>query len=251
MKLALISDIHGNAVALEAVLNEIRRHEADQIVILGDICFRGPEPDRALKIVQTLVHEHNARVIKGNADEWTVRSVRSGEVPDQLLDMFHREREWCVGRLSKEDLEWLQSLPHELRLDLGGSLILRAFHATPASLFDVVWPDAPDEQIASALLKDDQASLVAYGHIHLPYIRYVQGKAILNTGSVGLPFDGLPCASFILLETDGQAYSAAMVRVPYDVERVARQYAARDYPEAELMSRVVRLGKSPFELLKK
>lgn len=248
MKIALMSDIHGNAVALEAVLKDIRRQGAERIAILGDICFRGPEPKRALEMVQTLVHEHNALVIKGNVDEWTVRSVRPGEVPEQLLEGFEQEREWCVSRLSKEDLDWLQALPHDLHLSLGSSLTLHAFHATPHSLFDVVWPDASDDHIVSTLISDDQAHILAYGHIHFPYIRFVRGKAVLNTGSVGLPFDGLPLASYILLETDGDAYSAALVRVPYDVEQVVQQYISQDYPEAELMSQVVRLGKSPFEL---
>jgi len=248
MKIALISDIHGNAVALEAVLKDIRRQGAERIAILGDICFRGPEPKRALEMVQTLVHEHNALVIKGNVDEWTVRSFHPGEVPELWLEGLKREREWCVSRLSKEDLVWLQALPQDLHLSLSETLTLHAFHATPHSLFDVVWPDASSDQIGSTLIRDDQAHIVAYGHIHHPYIRFVRGKAILNTGSVGLPFDGLPLSSYILLETDGQTYSTALVRVPYDVERVVQQYISQDYPEAELMSQVVRLGKSPFEL---
>lgn len=248
MKIALISDIHGNAVALEAVWKDIRRQGADQIAILGDICFRGPEPKRALEMVQTLVHEHKAKVIKGNVDEWTVRPVRPGEIPEKFLEGFNREREWCVSHLTREDLDWLEALPQDLRLNLSDTLTLYAFHATPQSLFDVVWPDAPNDKIASTLIREDEAHIFAYGHIHLPYIRYVQGKAILNTGSVGLPFDGLPLASYILLETDGQVYSANLVRVPYDVEKVVEQYVSQDYPEAELLSKVIRLGKSPFEL---
>lgn len=248
MKIALISDIHGNAVALEAVLKDIRRQGADQIVILGDLCFRGPEPKRALEMVQTLVHEHNAKAIKGNVDEWTVRPVRPGEIPEEALEGFNREREWCVNRLTQEDLDWLQALPQDLRLNLSDSLTLYAFHATPNSLFDVVWPDASSDQIASTLIRDDGAQIFAYGHIHLPYIRTVQGKTIFNTGSVGMPFDGLSLASYILLETDGQVYSASLVRVPYDVERVVQQYIDQDYPEAELLSKVIRLARSPFEL---
>jgi len=248
MRLALISDIHGNAVALEAVLSDIRRRGADRIVILGDICFRGPEPKRALEMVRDLVHEHDALAIKGNTDEWTVRGIRPGEIPDPVRERMEREREWCASFLTKTELEWLEGLPHELLLPLGGDLVLHAFHATPDSLFDAVWPDASAEQIGSALLKDGQARIFAYGHVHFPYIRYVRGKAVLNTGSVGLPFDGLPQASYILLESDGRTHSAALVRVPYDVERAVRQFAIQDYPEAELMARVLREARSPFEL---
>jgi predicted phosphodiesterase len=248
MKIALISDIHGNAVALEAVLEDIHHKQVDQIAVLGDICFRGPEPKRALELVQALVHEQNAQVIKGNVDEWTVRPVKPGEIPDQFLEGFNREREWCVSQLTQDDLDWLAALPHELRLSLGENLSLYAFHATPESLFDVVWADAPADKIKNTLIKNNPEQLLAYGHIHFPYIRFVQGKAILNTGSVGLPFDGLPLASYIMLESDGEAYQATMVRVPYDVERVVQLYVSRDYPEAELMAHVVRQAKSPFDI---
>ncbi len=248
MKIALISDIHGNAVALEAVLEDIHSRGADQVAVLGDICFRGPEPKRALEMVQALADEHDAKVIKGNVDEWTVRPVRAGEIPEQFIEGFNREREWCVSQLSQEDLDWLAALPHDLQLSLGENLTLYAFHATPNSLFDVVWPDASADQIAATLLQNRSDQLVAYGHIHYPYIRVVQGKTILNTGSVGLPFDGLPLASYIMVETDGVTHQTSLIRVPYDVERVAEQYIKGDYPEAELMVQVVRQAKSPFEL---
>ncbi len=77
MKLAFISDIHGNAIALDAVLQDISAKNADKVFVLGDICYRGPEPKRALDLVRSL----NCEVIKGNADEWVIRGVREGEVP--------------------------------------------------------------------------------------------------------------------------------------------------------------------------
>ena len=81
MKIAFISDIHGNAVALDAVLNDIEKKKVDKIYVLGDISYRGPEPKRALELVRSL----NTDVIKGNADEWVVRGVREGEVQQVRL----------------------------------------------------------------------------------------------------------------------------------------------------------------------
>lgn len=248
MKTALISDIHGNAVALDAVLKDIEARGVDQIAVLGDLCFRGPEPKRALEMVRRLVQEKGAHVIKGNVDEWTVRPVREGEVPAHFLPLLNREREWCLSQLGQEDVDWLSALPHELRLQVGEQLELYACHATPDSLFDVLWPDAPDQEIAGRLLREEPAQLFAYGHIHHPYTRFVQGKAVLNTGSVGLPFDGVPQASYILVESKGSAYQAGVVRVPFDVEETVRLYEQHDYPEAELMARVLRQAVSPFEL---
>ena len=78
MKLAFISDIHGNATALDAVLQDIKNKNVDKVYVLGDICYRGLEPQRSLELVQSL----HTDVIKGNADEWVVRGVQQGEVPD-------------------------------------------------------------------------------------------------------------------------------------------------------------------------
>jgi len=97
LKLAFISDIHGNAHALEAVLEDIEQKRADKIFVLGDLCFRGPEPQRAYEMVMAL----NTEVIKGNADEWVYRGVGMNEVPEKAYEMMNRERDWTVSRMEQ------------------------------------------------------------------------------------------------------------------------------------------------------
>ncbi|WP_368666362.1 metallophosphoesterase [Ammoniphilus sp. CFH 90114] len=116
MKIALISDIHGNAVALEAVLDDIKKQDADKIYVLGDLCYRGPEPKRALELIRGL----NTEVIKGNADEWVVRGVRAGEVPEKLIELMNHEREWTVSKLEPLDMEYLASLPNSFTVPSRG-----------------------------------------------------------------------------------------------------------------------------------
>src|SRR5690625_3969961 len=137
MKIAFISDIHGNAVALEAVLTDLRKKEVDEVFVLGDICFRGPEPKHSLEIIQAL----NTDVIKGNADEWVVRSIYDGEVPEQAFTMMTKERDWTASKLDDDQLAYLRDLPTELNLEFG-DIKIHAFHATPNSLFDIVQPFA-------------------------------------------------------------------------------------------------------------
>lgn len=242
MRVAFLSDIHGNAVALEAVLRDIKSKNVDQIAVLGDIAYRGPEPQRSIELVRGL----NAKVIKGNADEWTVRGVKQGEVPADKLAMMNRERDWIVERLCRAELEFLQGLPEQLDLELSDSIKAHAFHATPDSLFEVVLPDAPSQVMTEKLIRTSDAVLYVYAHIHLPYIRYTGGKCIVNTGSVGLPFDGLTKASYAIVEADEDRFSVTIERVSYDIERVVAQYKDGDYPNWEAMSRVVREAVSPF-----
>lgn len=235
MKLAFISDIHGNAIALEAVLEDIKKREADEIYVLGDLCYRGPDPKRALDGVRAL----NTKVIKGNADEWVVRGVRAGEVPDSALELMNAEREWTVSRLDRHDIDYLCSLPTELSLKTEG-VSISAFHATPDSLFDIVAPGTADEVLQDKLMSAAEADVYVYAHIHKPYVRVIEGKILINTGSVGLPFDGLRKASYAMVEVTEGAIRSSIERVSFDIEAVIREYEYVQYPGAEMMARILR-----------
>ncbi len=239
MKIAFISDIHGNAIALDSVLADIRNKSVDKIIVLGDLCYRGPEPKRSLELIRSL----DADVIKGNADEWVVRGVLQGEVPDTVLDMMNREREWTVARLEQSDLDDLKNLPTVINFQFK-NIAINVFHATPDSLFESVLPDAAEDIIVSKLMSSTDARIYIYGHIHRPFIRYINGKTIMNTGSVGLPFDGLAMASYAIVEIEEGSIKTSIQRVGYDVEKVAAQYLTMAYPNAERMVRVIREAKN-------
>jgi len=241
MKVAFLSDVHGNAVALEAVLADIQLKAIDKVVVLGDLAYRGPEPGRAIQLIRDL----HADVVKGNADEWLVRGIVPGEVQDGALERMNLEREWAIERLVDDDLAYLRGLPEQIQLHLSPSVFVHAFHATPGSLFDIVAPDASAVDLRSQLTQTVNADLYMYAHIHHPYVRYVDGKCIANTGSVGLPFDGMAKASYVIVEAEEDRFTVTIQRVAYDVERVIRLYEVGDYPNRETMKRVVRYGVKP------
>lgn len=241
MKIAFVSDIHGNATALEAVLADIEKKKADKIVVMGDISYRGPEPKKSLDLVRNL----NTAVIKGNADEWLHRGIKDGEVPDQVLDTMREEREWAVGQLSDEDMEYLRNLPSEVTVDLTDKIKAHCFHATPESLFEVVKPTESDKVLEEKLMQNQEADIYLYGHIHLPYVRYINGKCVANLGSVGLPFDGLNHASYLMAEGDKEQFNIGIQRVQYDIEKVKKQLEEKDYPNLEFLTGVIERGSLP------
>ncbi|MEH7226497.1 metallophosphoesterase family protein [Bacillus sp. JJ1566] len=240
MRIAFISDIHGNSVALEAVLQDIEKRNIDKVYVLGDICFRGAEPKKSLSLVRDLKTE----LIKGNADEWIVRGIRKGEVPDQAYEVMNKERDWAYNQLSQEEIHYLEDLPINLTLELEGKKIT-AFHATPNSLFDIVSPSEGDSVIQETLMKDPSSDIYIYAHIHKPYIRFINGKCIINTGSVGLPFDGLPKSSYAILEIGEKDLETKIVRVTYDVDKAIHLFAETDYPNKELMISILQNGELP------
>lgn len=235
MKIAFISDIHGNAVALEAVLEDIRKKNIEKICVLGDICYRGPEPKKALELVRSL----QADVIKGNADEWVVRGVKQGEVPETALEMMNKERDWIFSKLESTDIEYLSQLPTELKLVEQG-IDIYAFHATPASLFEVIPQNAEDILLQDKVLSKQDSAIYLYAHIHKPYIRYLNGKVIMNIGSVGLPFDGVAKASYGLISIHETGFSTSIERVDFDTEKVMKQYIESNYPNTEMMIQVLK-----------
>ncbi|MCR2822002.1 metallophosphoesterase family protein [Lederbergia panacisoli] len=237
MKLAFLSDIHGNAIALDAVLQDIQAKNVDKIYVLGDICYRGPEPQRSLELVLSL----NCDVIKGNADEWVVRGVRQGEVPYQALDMMNKERDWIYSQLDEKSIAYLEQLPMDLTIEEAGMKI-HAFHATPNSLFEIVPPFESDDLITNKLMVNE-ADLYIYAHIHKPYIRYINGKCVMNIGSVGLPFDGMKKSSYALIDITDNGFQASIVRVPFDTEKVMQQYNDSAYPNAEAMINILQNAK--------
>lgn len=233
MKLAFISDIHGNAVALDAVLDDIKKRDIDQIIILGDICYRGPEPKRSLDLVRSL----NTSVIKGNADEWIVRGIKKGEVPEDVHEMMTEECDWSSAKLGDEDVKYLQNLSKELTLEFD-SIKIHAFHATPTSLFDVVQPDESKEKVRGKLINSD-ADIFIYGHIHKSFVRFIDGKCVTNTGSIGLPFDGLNKASYAIVEIEKNNFEISIVRVDYNVDKVVKQFEQSDYPNKETIVKLI------------
>lgn len=238
MKIAFISDIHGNATALEAVLADIEKKQADKIVVLGDICYRGPEPKRSLDMVRNL----DTDVIRGNADDWVYRGIKEGEVPDKALDIMRKEQQWTASHLTKDELNYLGNLPSQLTINLTETIKVHGFHATPESLFDVVKPTETDESLEDKLMRDQTANIFLYGHIHLPYVRYINGKCVANLGSVGLPFDGLNQASYLMAEGDGNQFNIGIQRVPYNIEKVKDQLKEADYPNLAFLTDVIERG---------
>lgn len=238
VKIAFISDIHGNAVALEAVLEDLKKKNIEKICVLGDICYRGPDPKRSLELIQSL----QAEVIKGNADEWVVRGVRQGEVPDGALEMMNKEREWIFSNLESTDIDYLSQLPTELHLNEHGIEIF-AFHATPTSLFDVIPQNAEDSLLHEMVLSKKDATIYLYAHIHKPYIRYINGRVIMNIGSIGLPFDGVTKASYGIITIDESGFSTSIERVNYDTEKVMKHYREVGYPNADMMIQILKNGR--------
>ncbi len=226
MKLAVLADIHGNASALEAVLADAEAQGATDYLVLGDLCYRGPKPKESLELIRKL----HAKVIKGNADAWAVRGVKEGEVPDSALQMMQTEQTFTASCLSEEDIQYLDSLPTTLEIPLTNKRQMFAFHATPESIFDVVSQEASNQTFEAWTKENPRAEFLTYGHIHVSHFRHIDGRKIFNPGSIGLPFDGDPRASYVILKREENDINLDFRRVSYDINKAVKDLEESGYP---------------------
>ena len=209
-RIAIISDIHGNIPALEAVLSDIRNRGISRIVCLGDIVGKGPDSEMAVDMIK----DNCELAIKGNWDYLIT------EYDDNSVIKWHR------AKLGKDRLSYLKGLPNYAEFFMGGRLV-RLCHAAPDNVFHRVQFTATYED-KKTLFKDPsgenkESDVVGYGDIHNAYIDNFQGKILFNVGSVGNPLE-ITESSYGILEgeyedKESSAISIALVRVPYDIEK--------------------------------
>jgi predicted phosphodiesterase len=228
VRVALVSDMHGNAVGLEAALEDIAREHVDEIVCLGDVAQGGPQPRECLDRLR----EVGCPCVFGNSDEFLLTLDPSGEE----LDEAGRERLLTVGRWSREQigefgLDFLRSFEPTVELDLDGCRLV-CCHGSPQSNDEIVLPERPRERIR-ALIGD--ADAVAGGHVHRQWLDRLGQKVWVGVGSAGLAYDYkepmddrpfLPFAEYALVGAARGQITVEFRRIPFDVDSLRRAAVA-------------------------
>jgi predicted phosphodiesterase len=237
MRIAVISDLHGNLTALHALVADLDETAPDLVVHAGDLATHGHRPAEVID----LVRERGWAGVYGNTDEllWSDaleldrRVAEAPKLRDLLEVLFLQLGPATRERLGSERASWLRQLPPLWRNDA-----LAVLHASPGNLWRAPMPDASPEVLAK-MYRDLAAPLVIYGHIHRPYIKVVGSFIVANAGSVGLPYDGDPRASYLLID-DGVP---AIRRVEYDIDCEVGSLLLSGYPCAPWLAGMLRTGR--------
>ena len=225
MKVALLSDIHGNVPALRTVVEDIERFAPDHVIMNGDVVSRGPLSAPCLALLdgyrQGAAQWHFTR---GNHEDYVSSHVGRPPTYDRRFEI-QRLSYWTYQQVGADRAAALKQWPAVVELDGG----LRATHAAMASNEQGVYADSADEVIRAQIAPPPR--VFATGHIHVPYVRQVDETMVVNSGSVGTPFDGDLRASYARLALHDDGWRAEIVRLAYD-----RDATERDFRESGCLS---------------
>ena len=269
-RIAVLSDVHGNVGAIEAVRKALKKEKPDVVLIAGDLVLNGPEPGAAVDAIREMERDGSI-VVQGNTDIAVADADYAAAFPQYLEsgvpDSVRAATDWAHDALDDEQLAWLRRLPAERRIRIGDDLVL-VTHASPGSQtqgFD----RSLDPSVVLERISRTDARLICCGHTHIPDVQEFGWKVVVNDGSAGYAFDGDATASWALVTLNGTAPEPAIAgsengqglddedvpsparssvtteirRTEYDVLATANAISARGLPGDVYRAATVRTGK--------
>jgi predicted phosphodiesterase len=232
MRIGLISDIHGNLFALEAVLAELAGERLDDLICLGDVAALGPEP----RAVLDRLRDMRCAVVMGNTDAWflTPPTEATDEIDRVLIP-------WSIAQFTDDDIEYVRAFPPAIERPLEAGLTLLCFHGSPHSYNDVILSTTPDDTV-EVMLGNTHASILAGGHTHLQMVRPHGDAHLINVGSVGLPGVGpqaaqrnrhVRWAEYAVVEAEGDRLEISLRRTPLDIDQMVARARSSGMPAVD------------------
>jgi len=239
MRVAIISDMHGNDFAFAAVEADIQNQQIDQIVCLGDAIQGGPQPAEVVQRLRKL----NCPVVMGNADAWLISGEETADegIPPERLRKMGEVRDWSLSKLTEDDKAFISSFQSTITLPLHDDLDLLCFHGSPTSFDDVILPAALEDEFQK-FLGAYAGHILTGGHTHAQQMRRLGEYFFFNPGSVGFAyshhqpdddFHADPWAEYAILTVENGQTSLEFRRTPFDAQELIRIYRESGRPFAE------------------
>ncbi len=222
MRVAILADVHGNLPALEAVLADVAAQGVDRLIVNGDSVNRGPESVPVMRTLQGVEHD----AVMGNHDDVMLMIVERRDVD---VDPWYLDPFWASARLAAEEVEaaglldTIRAMPLTLRLEEPGAQSLLISHGSPRHYREGIGPRTTPEVI-SEITQEHPADVLVGSHTHRPYLATWGRYTVLNTGSVGTPFNGDPRAHYLILTLQSGRWTPEFRRVPYDRARALHAF---------------------------
>jgi putative phosphoesterase len=214
MKIAVLSDIHGNLTALNAVLNDIKDLGISKYIIAGDHIGDCPEPNEVLEKVKNL----KAYVIKGNREEY-VLSYHKGRNNEWSQYKQMASVVWTHNAIDKCNIKYIDELPEQLSIPIEQNNSIRVVHGSPFDMREDLFPDQYPERLEKALNSINESVLIC-GHTHKSWNKMLHNKLVVNPGSVGVHFNKNKCAEYAVLTWNDNGWMVSHQKVEYNLKEL-------------------------------
>lgn len=218
MKLAVLSDIHGNYTALTAVLNDAKKNNITQYIIAGDHIGDGPQPS---EVVNKIMGMKNCCIIKGNKEE-KILGYYFGNFPDWTDSLQTAVFVWTSKQLDESQINYLEKLPIQDVIEINEKVKIRIVHGSTVSAEENI--DIGNRERIYEILEEIDEQVLVFGHSHLPCRIDYKSKIAINPGSVGLPFNQNAMAEYAILEWDGIQWSCEQKYIDYDKAEIKEKF---------------------------
>lgn len=217
MKIAVLSDIHGNYIALQKCINYALNSEIDTFIFLGDYVGELAYPQKTMDIIFSLKEKYNCFFIKGNKEDYWIDYERNGENGWKEFDSTTGSLYYTYHNLTKRDLDFFKSLKVKEELEFEGLLPITICHGSPQKVNEKL---LPDNEKTLKIMENNIASYILCGHTHIQGKIEHNGKVVLNAGSVGVSLHGKGKAQFMILQGTQDAWNYEFISLDYDVEKI-------------------------------
>ncbi|QEK11047.1 metallophosphoesterase family protein [Crassaminicella thermophila] len=225
MKIAIITDIHSNIFALEAVLKDIENKGIENIYCLGDLVGYGPFPNEVINLIK----DKNIPTVQGNYDQSVGEELFAcgcDYKDNKAMELGAKSLYWSQENTIEENKRWLRELPKKIELEVEGQKVLLV-HGSPRKNNEYLYENSKElEEIADII----HADIMICGHTHKPFHKKVKGIHMINAGSAGKPKHGNPNATYMIIDIDSNGVRTQIVEVAYDYEKMAKAIENSEIP---------------------
>jgi len=233
MRIAFISDIHGNLHPLELVLADIHQAEVDQIICLGDVASLGPQPREVIARLREL----QIPTIMGNHDNYLLNP----KLTENQLPWLRELELWCTKLLSKDELDFLRYFQSQISVSLDKNTSMTCFHGSLRSNEEFLFPDTRSE-ILDEIFAGQSINFFVGGHTHVQMLRQYKELTLLNPGSVGMPFEypmrgpdqhAFRRTEYAIVDMNNGKLTFDLRRIPIDFKQLAEAARVSGMPNWE------------------
>lgn len=220
MKIAVLSDIHGNYIALQKCINYSLDKGIDTFIFLGDYVGELAYPQKTMEIIYFLKEKYNCFFIKGNKEDYWLNYQTNGEKGWNECDSTTGSLYYTYNNLTQKDLDFFEALSHKAELEFEGVPAITICHGSPQRVNEKL---LPNNEKTIAIMEENVSSYILCGHSHVQGIIEHNEKLVLNAGSVGVSLHGDGKAQFMILEDAFQKWNYEFISLEYDVEKVIEE----------------------------